>query len=169
MEQILFLLALALAALAYWFGATTMQQKRRADETAQVVGGDYGQYLLEVLANAANIDARVEEAERAAIVRVMSEAGAPVARDKVDDALAKARLSKEQLLAYLRERSGAFTEEQKLTLLRGVLAVANADGQFVQREQEIYQRYIEAVGVRRQSAPVTVQSLLEGSVNQRNL
>ena len=168
MVSLILLLVFAFAAIVFWIAATSMQRKRYARETAAVVGGDFAAYLLEVLANAAKIDGRIDEAERHAAVRVMSDAtGAAFERAKVDTAIEVARLNHAQLLAYLQERSAAFSTEQKLLLLKGVLSVAAADGRFDQREHDAYLAYFEAVGFSRKSAPQMLQEMIEASVQQR--
>ncbi len=168
MVSIILLLVFAGGAIFYWLAATAMQRKRFAQETAAVVGGDFAAYLLEVLANAAKIDGRIEEAERAAIAKVMSEAtGKAFDRAKADTAVDAARLSRAQLHAYLAERSSAFSTEQKLTLLKGVLTVAAADGKFDQREHDAYLAYFEAVGFSRKSAPQMLQEMIDAQVEQR--
>jgi uncharacterized membrane protein YebE (DUF533 family) len=151
-------LGFALALLVIWFAGRAWMRKQRAQETEAAVHGDYAAYLLEVLANAAKIDGRVDEAERQAITDVMTQVkGAPFAREAVDAALTRVRLGKEELVAYLAAKANVFSTEQKTTLLKGVLSVAMADGHFDGREHAIYLDYIAAIGFERKGAPEMLQ------------
>jgi uncharacterized membrane protein YebE (DUF533 family) len=155
------LLIVVLAIVAVWIAASSYLKKRRANTAAAVVGNDYGSFLLAALANAARIDGRVDEAERTAMADAMSQAtGAPFSRQDVDGALSKARLSKDELVAYLASNGRQFSLDQKSQLLKAVLSVAMADGRFDEREHAIYLDYIAAVGFDHRSAPQMLQEMV---------
>ena len=152
------LLFLVLAGIVIFLGLGSMQRKQRVQAVETVVHGNFADYTLEVLANAAKIDGRVDDAERQAITDVMTQIkGAPFARTEADAALLRARLNKDQLIAYLSARARTFTLDQKTALLKGVLSVAMADGHFHEREHAIYLDYIAAVGFERKTAPEILQ------------
>lgn len=161
MNDLTLLVGLALAFAAIWIAGSSWLRKQRARKAAATVGNDYGSFLLAALANAAKIDGRIDEAERAAIVEAMSQAtGAPFSRDDVDAALSKASLSKDELVAYLAADGRQFSMDQKAQLLKAVLSVAMADGRFDEREHAIYLDYIAAVGFDHRSAPQMLQQMV---------
>lgn len=150
-----------LAAAAIWIAGSSYLRKQRAKAAEAVIGNDFGSFLLAALANAVKIDGRIDESERVAMVEVMTQAlGAPFERADVDTALANARLSKEELVAYLGAKSITFSVEQKTQVLKGVLTVAMADGRFDEREHAIYLDYIAAVGFEHRSAPQMLQDMV---------
>ena len=157
-------LALALlvliAAVAGWLGLRSMVRSLRAGRTQAVVEGKFSKYALEALVNAAKIDGRVGEEERKAVALAMTEvAGASFDAAKIGPAFANARLSKDELVAYLSARAGAFTREQKTALLKALLTVFAADGRFDETEHAALIDYTAAVGFDRQSAPEMLRSL----------
>lgn len=154
-------LALILAGLAIWFATTALLRRRRALEAAVIVGQSYDDYVLEVLVNVAKIDGAVADAERQAIFAFMAQLkGLEPDRAGIEHALSVARLSKEQLLAYLATKASEFSADQKLQLLKGVLNVIAADGRFEGPEQETLMDYIEAMGFDRKQAPSVLQELI---------
>lgn len=157
-------LALALlvliAAMAGWLGLRSMVRSLRAGRTQAVVEGKFSKYALEALVNAAKIDGRVGEEERKAVARAMTElVGSSFEAAKIGPAFADARLSKDELVAYLSARAGAFTREQKTALLKALLTVFAADGRFDETEHVALIDYTAAVGFDRQSAPEMLRNL----------
>lgn len=157
-------LALALlvliAAVAGWLGLRSMVRALRARTTQAVVEGKFSKYALEALVNAACIDGRVSEEERKAVARAMAEFVEPsFEAAKVDPAFINAKLSKDELVAYLAARAGAFTREQKTALLKALLGVFAADGRFDETEHAALIDYTAAVGFDRQSAPEILRGL----------
>ncbi len=153
------LLAL-IAAVAAWIGLRVLVRGLRAGKTEAAVRGSFSAYALEALVNAAKLDGRVAEAERAAIVQAMGEiAGASFDAARIDAALTGARLSKDELVAYLAARVGAFTREQKVALLKALLGVFVADGRFDEAEHHALVDYTAAIGFDRQSAPEMLRGL----------
>ena len=154
-------IVLLLAAAAIWIAGSSYLRKQRAQAAEAVVGNDFGSLLLAALAMAAKIDGRIDETERVAMAEVMTQAlGAAFARADVDAALANAKLSKEELVAYLAAKSMTFSVEQKTQVLKGVLSVAMADGRFDEREHAIYLDYIAAIGFEHRTAPQMLQDMV---------
>ena len=152
---------LVLAGIVIFLGLTTLQRKQRVQAVETVVQGKFTDFMLEVLANAARIDGHVDDAERQAIVDVMSQAnGALFARADADAALSRATLNKAQLVTYLNAKARTFTIAQKTALLKGVLTVAMADGRFDEREHAVYLDYIAAIGFDHKTAPQILQQLI---------
>src|SRR5690349_11540885 len=60
-------LLILLVAVAAWFGLRTLVRGMRAGKAASTVHGDFNAFAREALINAAKIDGRVDERERAAI------------------------------------------------------------------------------------------------------
>ena len=154
-------IVLIVALGAIWFAMRRLRRQRHALDTEAVVGQNYSEYLLQVLVNAAKLDGAVNVAEREAIVSYLSQVlGAPVEQVTVNTALSNARLSKEQLIAYLTTRAGTLTAEQKLQLIKGVLTVIAADGVLEDSERETLIDYIEAMGFDRKQAPSVLTELI---------
>lgn len=153
-------LLLLIAAVVGWLGIRAMIRQLRAGKTQAAVHGDFTAYALEALANAARIDGRIKDTERAAILACMSEiTGAAFDAARVEAALREARLNKAELVAYLQAHANAFTREQKMHLLKALLAVLTADQDFDEAEHDALVDYTSAVGFDRQTAPQMLRRL----------
>ncbi|MBL8532157.1 MAG: TerB family tellurite resistance protein [Hyphomonadaceae bacterium] len=152
-QAALALLVLIVIVIA-WIGLRSAVRRLRAGKTQRATGGRYADYVREVLANAARLDGRVSDAEASAIAAALAEAtGAAPSPGEVESTLRAARLSKEELVAFLAARSNQFSHEQKVALLKALLAVFVADGAFDESEHAALVDYTAAVGFDRQSAP----------------
>jgi uncharacterized membrane protein YebE (DUF533 family) len=153
-------LLLMIAAVAGWFAARAVFRRLGAGRTEAVVRGNFEDFAREALVNAAKIDGRVAPQERTAIAAALGEiAGAAPDAAAIDASFAKARLSKGELIAYLRVRSHAFSREQKMALLKALLSVFVADGVFDESEHAALVDYTEAIGFDRQGALETLRGL----------
>ncbi len=153
---LLILLALAVG----WLGLRTMIRRLRAGKTEATVHGDFRSYALAALTNAAHIDGRIEDSEREAIRTCMSEiTGSHFEMRLVDAALTEAKLTKSELVAYLQAHSNAFTRDQKMQLLKALLAVLVADQGFQEDEHQALVDYTAAVGFDRQGAPEVLRRI----------
>ncbi|MGH6950634.1 MAG: TerB family tellurite resistance protein [Vitreimonas sp.] len=153
-------LLVLIAAVAGWLGLRSMVRSLRAGRAQTVVEGKFPKYALEALVNAAKIDGRVSEDERKAVARAMAElAGPGFETAKVAPAFAEAKLSKDELVAYLAAKAGAFTREQKTALLKALLGVFAADGRFDETEHAALVDYTAAVGFDRRTAPEMLRGL----------
>jgi tellurite resistance protein len=152
------LLILIVAVMA-WFGLRSFVRSLRAGKAQAAVKGDFNAFALEALVNAAKIDGRVDARERDAVTASLRELGATLDAAALDGAFASARLGKGELIAYLRARSGAFTRDQKIWLLKALLAVFVADGTFDESEHAALVDYTAAIGFDRQSAPDMLRNL----------
>lgn len=153
-------LLVLIAAVAAWIGLRTLVRNLRARKTEKAVGGDFVEYVLESLVNAAKLDGRVNESERRAVVLAMRDiAGEAFEAVKVEAAFARARLNKDELVAYLASKSRAFTRDQKAALLKALLAVFVSDGRFEESEHGALIDYTAAIGFDRQSAPDMLRRL----------
>ncbi|MEZ5996741.1 MAG: TerB family tellurite resistance protein [Hyphomonadaceae bacterium] len=153
-------LFVVIAAAALWIALRAFIRGLRAGKADRVVHGDFAAFALEALVNAAKIDGRIISSEKQAIVAAMRElAGEAYEAVKVEEAFAAAQLSKDELLAFLGERSGAFTRDQKVALLKALMNVFVSDGRFDEVEHHALVEYTAAVGFDRQSAPDMLRSL----------
>ena len=153
-------LLVVIAAAAAWIALRSMVRSLRARRTQAVVEGHFVKYALEALVNAARIDGRVSEEERKAVARAMVEVAGPgFDTTKVDPAFAAARLSKDELVAYLAAKSNLFSRDQKTALLKALLVVFSADGRFDETEHAALIDYTAAVGFDRKSAPEVLRSI----------
>jgi uncharacterized membrane protein YebE (DUF533 family) len=153
------ILALLLIAALIWTGVVTLRLLR-ARKTGAAIHGRFQDYLLYALVNAAKIDGRVHEAERAAIAHSFAEAaGAVLSPTALQAALDDAKLSKAELVAYLAARAGHFSQEQKVALLKALLAVFVSDGHFNETEHAALIDYTAAIGFDRASAPETLRRI----------
>jgi uncharacterized membrane protein YebE (DUF533 family) len=153
-------LFLVVVLVAGWFALRTLVRSMRARKTARTVGASFTDFALEALVNAAKIDGRVNEDERTAIARAISElAGPTYTREVVEAGFSRAVLSKDELVAYLRGRAKLFSRDQKVALLKSLLAVFVADGRFDETEHAALVDYTEAIGFDRPSAPDLLRGL----------
>lgn len=146
-------LVVLIAAIAGWIGLRQLIRGMRARKTQSAVGESFVSYALEVLVNAAKIDGRINDAERAAIAVAMSDLAPGFDAAAVAPAFERARLTKDELVAYLAAKSGSFSREQKTALLKALLSVFVADGRFDETEHGALVDYTAAVGFDCQSAP----------------
>ena len=153
-------LALFVLVVVGWICFRVVIRALRARKAHAAVGASFDEYVLEALANAARIDGRLNPAERSAIAAAMRDiGGAGFEEARVDAALARARLNKDELVAYLASRAGSFTHEQKSALLKALLAVFVADGAFDETEHAALVDYTAAVGFDRKTAPQTLRAI----------
>lgn len=154
-------LFIVIAAVALWMALRAFIRGLRARKTEAATGGDFEGYALEALVNAAKIDGRVNEAEQRAIVLAMRElGGAAFDATRVEACFATARLNKDELVAFLAARSGAFSRDQKVALLKALMTVFVADGKFDEVEHAALLDYTAAVGFDRPGAPQLLRGLL---------
>lgn len=154
-----------IVAVALFLGARTLITNLRANKTKAAVGESFAGYALEVLVNAAKIDGRVNDTEQQAIATAMSDiGGAKVELSAVQAAFAKAKLSKDELVAYLQMKAGTFSREQKTALLKALMSVFVADGRFDETEHAALVDYTTAVGFDRGRAPDLLKSVMRGSI-----
>ncbi len=157
------LLVLIVAVLG-WLGLRSFIANARAKKTEAATGGRFPDFALAALVNAAKIDGRVGEGERQAIASVMSElTGAPFDRAALDRAFAEQSLGKNELVAYLETHGAAFSHDQKVLLLKALLQVFAADGNFDDVEHAALIDYTEAVGFDRRGAPERLRGLLRSA------
>ncbi len=158
------LLVLVAVVLA-WAGLRLLIRRLRAGKTELVVHGEFHQYALAALVNAARLDGRVAEAERAAILAAMREiAGAGFEASAVAAGFASAALGKDELVAYLALRADKFSHAQKTAFLKALLAVFVADGRFDEAEHHALVDYTAAIGFDRKSAPERLRALVSDMV-----
>ena len=157
-----------IAAVLAWLGLRAALRRLRAGKTERAVHGAFDEYALAALVNAAKLDGRVAEAERAAILSAMREiAAAGFAASAVDAAFAGAGLAKAELVDYLAERAPRFSHAQKTALLKALLAVFVADGRFDESEHHALVEYTAAIGFDRKSAPERLRGLVGDMVKER--
>jgi uncharacterized membrane protein YebE (DUF533 family) len=145
---------------AAWLAMRTFVRSLRARKTERTVGASFTDYALEALVNAAKIDGRVNDEERKAVARAIGELAGPTYNAQVvEAAFTKARLSKDELVAYLAARARLFSRDQKVALLKALLSVFVADGRFDEREHAAMVDYTEAIGFDRKSAPDMLRGL----------
>lgn len=141
----------------------------RAQKAASATGGRYEDFVIEALVNAAKIDGRVNDAERAAIAKALAEtAGVSIDPPVLANAFANAKLGKAELTAFLMARSSSFSREQKLGLLKALMAVFVADGRFDEAEHAALIDYTAAIGFDRTSAPEMLRGV-EGDLRRGNI
>jgi uncharacterized membrane protein YebE (DUF533 family) len=148
------------AAVALWVALRAFVRSLQARKTQAATGGDFTGYALQALVNAAKIDGRVNDAEKQAIVLAMRDlAGAAFEAAKVEECFATARLNKDELVSFLAARSGAFTRDQKVGLLKALMTVFVSDGKFDESEHAALVDYTAAVGFDRPGAPQILRNL----------
>jgi uncharacterized membrane protein YebE (DUF533 family) len=145
---------------AAWLALRTFVRSLRARKAERTIGASFTEYALEALVNAAKIDGLVNDAERREVARAIGDLGGPTyTAQVVETAFAKAGLSKNELVAYLAARSKSFSREQKVVLLKALLSVFVADGEFNEREHAALVDYTAAIGFDRRTAPDLLRGL----------
>ncbi|MEZ6024106.1 MAG: TerB family tellurite resistance protein [Hyphomonadaceae bacterium] len=160
----LVLLVLIVVALG-WATLRALMRRMRARKARATVGDSFATFALEALVNAAKLDGRVSESERAAIVEAMRGiAGEAFEALTVEMRLGEAKLSKSELVDYLAVQGRGFTREQKATLLKALVSVFVADSEFDETEHGALIDNTEAVGFERDSAPDLLRSFVRGNI-----
>ncbi len=163
------LVAAVVGLVVAWFVWGWLVRMMRAQKAASATGGRYEDFMLEALVNAAKIDGRVNESERAAIAQALAEAaGVSIDPPVLDNAFANAKLGKAELTAYLTARSASFSREQKMGLLKALMSVFVADGRFDESEHAALIDYTAAIGFDRSSAPQMLRDV-EGDLKRGNI
>lgn len=145
---------------AAWLALRTFVRSLRARKAERTVGASFTDYALEALVNAAKVDGRVNDEERRAIARAIGDLAGPTYTSQVvETAFTKAKLTKDELVAYLAQRSKLFSRDQKVALLKALLSVFVADGRFDEREHAALVDYTEAIGFDRRGAPDMLKGL----------
>jgi uncharacterized membrane protein YebE (DUF533 family) len=158
-------LFVVVAAIALWFALRTFIRSLQAKKTESATGGDFSGYALEALVNAAKLDGRVTDEEKRAIVIAMREiAGEAFEAGQVEEGFARAGLNKSELVSFLASRSRAFTRDQKVALLKALMAVFVSDGKFDETEHTALMDYTAAIGFDREGAPQLLRSFARGSI-----
>lgn len=153
-------LLVLIVAIVAWFGLRSFVRSLRARKTEAAVHGSFNDFALQALVNAAKIDGRVSDTERAAIGNAAKELGG----GDVDAAFVNAKLTKNELVAYLSSKSHGFTHDQKQWLLKSLLAVFVADGVFDETEHAALVDYTAAIGFDRSTAPDMLRKFSRGSI-----
>jgi uncharacterized membrane protein YebE (DUF533 family) len=158
-------LFVVIAAVALWIALRAFVRGLQAKKTETATGGDFTGYALQALVNAAKLDGRVNDAERRAIAIAMREiAGEAFEAMKVEECFARPGLNKDELVSFLAARSGAFTRDQKVALLKALMAVFVSDGKFDESEHSALIDYTAAIGFDRQGVPEMLRGFTRGSI-----
>lgn len=162
-------LLLLIAMVAGWIGLRSLVRKLRARKADKTLRGDFVEYALQALVNAAKLDGRINDMEKRAIVTALRDiAGEGFEAFKVDVAFEQAKLTKNELVAYLSAKAQVFTRDQKAAFLKALLSVFVADSRFDATEHAALVDYTEAIGFDRQSAIETLRRL-SGDVVRGNI
>jgi uncharacterized membrane protein YebE (DUF533 family) len=158
-------LFVVIAAIALWVAFRAFIRGLQAKKTETATGGDFTGYALAALVNAAKLDGRVNAEEKRAIAIAMREiAGEAFEAVKVEEAFARPGLNKDELVAFLASRSRAFTRDQKVALLKALMAVFVSDGKFEETEHSALIDYTAAIGFDRQGVPEMLRGFERGSI-----
>jgi len=157
-------LLVVLVAAVGWFGLRTLVRSMRAGKVAAAVGDSFNDFACEALVNASKLDGRIDERERTVIRHGLQEIGVSLSEVALEAAFTRARLSKNELVAYMAAKAGAFTREQKAWLLRTLFAVFVADGRFDEQEHAALVDYTAAIGFDREKAPDVLRQFVRDSM-----
>lgn len=158
-------LFVVIAAIALWIALRAFVRGLQAKKTETATGGDFTGYALEALVNAAKLDGRINEQEKRAITVAMREiAGEAFEAVKVEECFARPGLNKDELISFLAARSRAFTRDQKVALLKALMAVFVSDGKFDEAEHHALVDYTAAIGFDRQGVPEMLRGFARGSI-----
>jgi uncharacterized membrane protein YebE (DUF533 family) len=158
-------LFVVIAAIALWVAFRAFIRGLQAKKTETATGGDFTGYALQALVNAAKLDGRVNAEEKRAIAIAMREiAGEAFEAVRVEEAFAHPGLNKDELVSFLASRSRAFTRDQKVALLKALMAVFVSDGKFEETEHSALIDYTAAIGFDRQGVPEMLRGFERGSI-----
>lgn len=158
-------LFVVVAAIALWIAFRAFVRSLQAKKTETATGGDFAGYALEALVNAAKLDGRVNDEEKRAITIAMREiAGEAFEAVKVEECFARAGLNKDELVSFLAARARVFTRDQKVALLKALMAVFVSDGKFEETEHSALIDYTAAIGFDRQGVPEMLRGFARGSI-----
>lgn len=153
-------LLLLIAMVAGWIGLRSLVRRLRARKADKTLRGDFVEYALQALVNAAKLDGRVNDMEKRAIVTALRDLdGEAFESARVEAAFASARLTKNELVDYLSAKAQVFTRDEKASFLKALLSVFVSDGRFDATEHAALVDYTEAIGFDRQSAIETLRRL----------
>ncbi|MFT3726734.1 MAG: TerB family tellurite resistance protein [Terricaulis sp.] len=148
-------LLVLIIAVILWLTLRSIVRSWRARKTEVTVQGNFNEFALQALVNAAKIDGRIAETEISTIAAAMKEIGG----SDVSAAFSNAKLTKDELVAYLTKKANVFTNDQKQWLLKSLLAVFVADGKFDEVEHAALVDYTAAIGFDRARAPDMLRNL----------
>jgi len=158
-------LFVVVAAIALWVAFRAFVRSLQAKKTETAVGTDFTGYALAALVNAAKLDGRVNDEEKRAIVIAMREIGGEAFEAvRVEEAFAKPGLNKDELISFLASRGRAFTRDQKVALLKALMAVFVSDGMFQETEHSALIDYTAAIGFDRQGIPEMLRGFARGDI-----
>lgn len=161
------LLLILIAVIFGWLALRATFRRIGAQRTQAVVHDAFQEFALVALVNAAQLDGRVTDNERAAIVQAMREIAGPSFDAARVEQPPKSGLTKNELVAYLEERGRVFSNDQKVKFLKALLGVFVADGRFDEVEHRALVDYTAAVGFDRQAAPNRLRTLLSDMARDR--
>ena len=142
-------------------------RRLQASRAKAAVHDAFQEFALVALVNAAQLDGRISDPERTAIADAMRELAGPDFDVARLNAAPRSGLSKDELVAYLEEKSRALPNEQKVAFLKALLGVLVADGRFDEAEHQALVDYTAAVGFDRQGAPGMLRGLLGDMARDR--
>jgi uncharacterized membrane protein YebE (DUF533 family) len=158
-------LFVVIAAVALWIAFRAFIRGLQAKKTETATSGDFTNYALEALVNAAKLDGRINEEEKRAIAIAMRDiAGEAFEAAKVEACFARPGLNKDELVSFLASRSRAFTRDQKVALLKALMTVFVSDGKFEETEHSALIDYTSAIGFDRQGVPEMLRGFARGSI-----
>jgi uncharacterized membrane protein YebE (DUF533 family) len=157
-------LLVVLVAAVGWFGLRTLVRTMRAGKVAAAVGGSFNDFACEALVNASKLDGRIDERERTVIRNGLREIGVSLSEVALEAAFTRARLSKNELVAYMAAKAGVFTRDQKAWLLKTLFAVFVADGRFEEQEHAALVDYTAAIGFDREKAPEVLRQFARHTI-----
>lgn len=160
-------LLILIAVIFGWLALRAAIRRVGARRTKAVVHDAFHEFALVALLNAAQLDGRVTDSERTAIANAMRDIAGPSFDAAQLNAAPPGRLSKDELVAYLEEKSRTLSNDQKVKFLKALLGVFVADGRFDEIEHQALVDYTAAVGFDRQGAPNRLKALLGDMVRDR--
>lgn len=160
-------LLVLIAVIFGWLALRATIRRIGALRTRAVVHDAFHEFALVALMNAAQLDGRVTDSERVAIAGAMREIAGPSFDPAQVQGAPPGGLTKDELVAYLEEKSRSLSNDQKVKFLKALLGVFVADGRFDEVEHQALVDYTAAVGFDRQGAPNRLKALLGDMVRDR--
>lgn len=154
---------IAIGAFALYLFGSAMVTNARASGVRQAVGDDYGAFVRMALLNAAKEDGDIADEELKLIGEVLKGAfNMETTRLQLIEEAAGSDLNSGQLVAHFKMAQSAMTADQRALLIRALVALFAADGQWTSKEKQLLQRYVVALGTEPKNAEKLVRDLAQG-------
>ena len=133
------------------------------NEGREEAEAEFRKVMLQVMVDIMMADGELETSELKTVAGIYEKVGGkPLSQRRLDKHLAQREATGTGgTAAYLEQAQGFLNAQGKELVIRAALAVAAADGEFQQEEQELIFRYARALGIRRKQYAALVAEVFQ--------